>query len=202
MLGDALRNTNDPVDARIWMDENFRMDIPSRSTVEMQWIIASLVSLGTHYVLAGDRDAANIYVAIIIAMFAQKLEGVIREFQQGTVDHESRSRLRDMYHGYWDVESARFFSERNNCDCLTEVLKKLRKQIPMPVQGVCDCCGKEMDRRKLFLCSRCKLEHYCDSKCQKAAWPKHKKICDAQQVHRCSDFSSILDMGFRYQWDR
>ena len=39
----------------------------------------------------------------------------------------------------------------------------------------CDYCGKE--RNKMFDCASCKGAGYCNVKCQKAAWPTHKKSC-------------------------
>ncbi|KAM6220009.1 histone-lysine N-methyltransferase SMYD3 isoform 2-T2 [Rhynchocyon petersi] len=40
---------------------------------------------------------------------------------------------------------------------------------------VCDCCllGKE----KLLRCSQCQVAKYCSAKCQKEAWPDHKREC-------------------------
>ncbi len=38
----------------------------------------------------------------------------------------------------------------------------------------CDVCAREARCRK---CSRCGVAFYCDTACQRAAWPKHKGLC-------------------------
>ena len=42
----------------------------------------------------------------------------------------------------------------------------------------CDCCGAWCERQKR--CAGCKAVSYCDAVCQKAAWKKHKKACQAK----------------------
>eukprot|EP00931_Biecheleriopsis_adriatica_P102542 TRINITY_DN77496_c0_g1_i1.p1 TRINITY_DN77496_c0_g1~~TRINITY_DN77496_c0_g1_i1.p1 ORF type:complete len:244 (-),score=51.52 TRINITY_DN77496_c0_g1_i1:58-789(-) len=42
-----------------------------------------------------------------------------------------------------------------------------------PSHGLCELCGKLAS----FRCGLCKLQRYCSSKCQKADWIKHQKIC-------------------------
>lgn len=40
---------------------------------------------------------------------------------------------------------------------------------------VCAACGKQ--DKPLKVCSRCKVERYCDRSCQRAAWDLHKPFC-------------------------
>ena len=48
---------------------------------------------------------------------------------------------------------------------------------------VCDHCGKPAGRRMLA-CGVCQSVRYCDSACQVAAWPGHKKECEAEKAKR------------------
>lgn len=48
---------------------------------------------------------------------------------------------------------------------------------PGPPATKCDFCGKKSQAGTLARCSRCKSAHYCNHKCQRQAWPKHKKEC-------------------------
>lgn len=43
----------------------------------------------------------------------------------------------------------------------------------------CSQCGKSPVK---FHCSKCKISHYCDKKCQIAHWPEHKAICRLMSV--------------------
>jgi hypothetical protein len=44
----------------------------------------------------------------------------------------------------------------------------------------CSNCG--VYSTALLRCSRCKRAHFCDRKCQAAAWPKHKLECKPAAV--------------------
>lgn len=39
----------------------------------------------------------------------------------------------------------------------------------------CDNCG--VKKQGLKSCARCRITHYCNHACQKAAWKEHKKVC-------------------------
>ena len=48
---------------------------------------------------------------------------------------------------------------------------------------VCDRCGKPAGR-KMLACAVCQIVRYCDSACQVAAWPGHKKECEKEKAVR------------------
>ncbi|KAI9016655.1 hypothetical protein DFJ74DRAFT_677917 [Hyaloraphidium curvatum] len=52
----------------------------------------------------------------------------------------------------------------------------------MSYYASCAHCGKEAPPPpdKLARCSNCKRAAYCDSECQRAAWPSHKRDCVAE----------------------
>jgi hypothetical protein len=49
-----------------------------------------------------------------------------------------------------------------------------------PVSKHCSNCTKPATMK----CSQCNLHVYCDAKCQKAHWPKHKKTCRIKDLDR------------------
>ncbi|KAJ7129290.1 hypothetical protein C8R44DRAFT_776397 [Mycena epipterygia] len=58
-------------------------------------------------------------------------------------------------------------------------LPKLKYQVRQ-----CANCSKpescNPEGEKFKTCARCKIARYCDARCQKKDWPKHKKRCDIQ----------------------
>ncbi|KAF7355733.1 hypothetical protein MSAN_01491200 [Mycena sanguinolenta] len=51
-----------------------------------------------------------------------------------------------------------------------------------------ESCNQDGERFKI--CSRCKITRYCDARCQKKDWPKHKRRCEMQ-----SDLADDRDEG-------
>ncbi|KZT66123.1 hypothetical protein DAEQUDRAFT_758924 [Daedalea quercina L-15889] len=51
------------------------------------------------------------------------------------------------------------------------------------------CTQREEDGVAMRKCGGCKVDRYCSKKCQKAAWPVHKKICKLNQ-----ETNSILEL--------
>ncbi|KAH7874556.1 ankyrin repeat-containing domain protein [Lentinula edodes] len=69
--------------------------------------------------------------------------------------------------------------------CVTKWIRK-REGINAPREGGqkrcgwigCDKPGGEKDGKStLMICSRCQVERYCSTQCQKKAWAEHKKVC-------------------------
>lgn len=46
----------------------------------------------------------------------------------------------------------------------------------------CGECGANPGKRPFMLCSRCKRVCYCGEACQRAAWQKHKPVCDKNNI--------------------
>lgn len=66
--------------------------------------------------------------------------------------------------------------------------KRLAALRAPPLKAGCAFCGLgggcagekwEQGEVELMLCSRCKGGRYCGARCQRAAWPAHKKLCAA-----------------------
>ena len=57
----------------------------------------------------------------------------------------------------------------------TERLAEKNSKVPGVTLYKCRGCGKK--ESKMLRCSRCKSVYYCNTECQRAHWPSHKKIC-------------------------
>ena len=73
-------------------------------------------------------------------------------------------------------EIVRFYAKRLRCSCLEEIYYRVRSQSKI---GMCDFCCREMERKLLMVCSKCKRSQYCGRMCQRAHWPEHKCVCDS-----------------------
>ena len=62
----------------------------------------------------------------------------------------------------------------------------------------CAECGEKGGVVSLKACMSCKLVKYCNAKCQKKHWPKHKKQCK-QHVAELRD--KVLFKDYRCQQD-
>ena len=65
-----------------------------------------------------------------------------------------------------------------------------------PPGTVCDHCGKPASAvRKMLACGVCQSVRYCSSACQVAAWPGHKKACDAEKAERERSTGTYIEQG-------
>jgi len=53
-------------------------------------------------------------------------------------------------------------------------LVKVDDMVKKPTRK-CDVCKTATTKA----CARCKTSYFCSSECQKSAWKKHKKVCNA-----------------------
>jgi len=70
----------------------------------------------------------------------------------------------------------KFYRKRITCSCLKKMHIEARKTLPKI--GICDHCEEVKERTLLMVCSRCMICQYCSRKCQVAASPKHRVLCD------------------------
>ena len=70
----------------------------------------------------------------------------------------------------------KFYRKRMNCKCLKKMHLEARKA--QPKFGKCHHCKVEKERTLLMVCSRCMVAPYCSRKCQVAASPEHRVVCD------------------------
>jgi hypothetical protein len=75
----------------------------------------------------------------------------------------------------WDKAMAMARSEFKSCRASGQPFDKERYKTVLVDR--CSFCGQMATAFKVLkACSRCKAT-YCDTECQKRAWPEHRKIC-------------------------
>ncbi len=89
-----------------------------------------------------------------------------------------------------------FFRKRVPCKCLDRRYKEVKSIVKMGTccNPSCPLQDRKVECSKLLYCSKCFTASFCSSKCQKAAWPKHKEQCGAlDQVPEKFKYSVCLD---------
>jgi len=134
-----------------------------------------LLAFAVNTILREDAyTAPNIVSAVLL---------VLENFN-GSKDFESAywsvaPAIRDITFNYYSIRSARdalkFYSKRIDCSCLNE---KYARTKGWKKTGECYNCLEHLERKKLMVCSRCRVNQYCSDKCHREAWPIHKKYCD------------------------
>ncbi|TCD65878.1 hypothetical protein EIP91_002038 [Steccherinum ochraceum] len=51
------------------------------------------------------------------------------------------------------------------------------KTYTFPLARTCLYCKNDSSEQQMSRCSRCRLSRYCGTQCQRADWPRHKKVC-------------------------
>ena len=84
----------------------------------------------------------------------------------------------------WDVVSKHAvrvaISPSFSIPFVEQIFEASRAQIAADIfDNRCRNCGKEKsgEGANLLRCSRCSIAKYCSSKCQRADWKEHKKLC-------------------------
>ena len=65
-------------------------------------------------------------------------------------------------------------SNNNNAGSITAKLAR----------DICSWCGKTEENDRLLECSSCRNILYCSNRCQRAAYPEHKLVCDQMKKDR------------------
>jgi len=152
--------------------------------------------LYTQHPLVFERDDHNKLARSILLAFS--VNTILREDTYATPNIVSSVLLllenfddsKDFESSYWSAApkirdityslrtprvALKFYSKRIGCSCLKE---KYAQSRGLNKTGECHNCCKHLERRKLMVCSRCKVNHYCSDECHREKWPIHKKWCD------------------------
>lgn len=77
-------------------------------------------------------------------------------------------------------KSMKTLAKRCQSSDMTDYLPR-PKDVSFVLNASCGFCGTLKARAILKKCNGCKSVYYCDVKCQKRAWPGHKKTCKERQ---------------------
>ena len=137
-----------------------------------------LVSMATTILLHpidGDMAIiANLTCAIVMLENSDETD----DFHSVVCKQAVATKIRDLNHlvrGDVGRDSLNFYRKRISCSCLKDMHLHARKTLPK--LGMCSHCGELKERATLMVCGRCKIDQYCSSECQVAAWPQHKSGC-------------------------
>uniref|UniRef100_A0A7S0VFI5 MYND-type domain-containing protein n=1 Tax=Hemiselmis tepida TaxID=464990 RepID=A0A7S0VFI5_9CRYP len=68
-----------------------------------------------------------------------------------------------------------FLQKQIGCGCMDALAGEAREE---PKTGKCQFCEVQADKKKLYVCARCKKAEYCSKECQAKAWKAgHKLNC-------------------------
>ena len=160
-------------------------------SAKMKAIVSVLLAKATQLVLDGKRASGD-------ATFAYYFEQYIAVSLEKT---QTSFYLRKIFEIHINDEHKRtlisFLRKRIPCSCLDQLYENVKDMAkmgiccnfkpiefrPVPPEGCASmpgCCSLpdgKIDRNKMLRCSGCNLAYYCSRKCQKSAWPEHKREC-------------------------
>ena len=139
-------------------------------------LVPLLLCMGTNYLLKNEERFNVMALAVAIASLFAKHSFKERELY---TSRESAEKLRDLSGGH-ERETVRFIMKRIPCKCLNKRFSRVKSQLKV---GVCQHCWKEMERKHLLLCGRCRIYHYCSVECQRAGYDVHKVWCRNLSTH-------------------
>lgn len=173
-LSQVLLKYNRPEDqVKVTVMWNEVMDlVPSNLKIHTEEFAPALLSVLVHYgqmlLLEGGIDAAYIVAHTILAT----------DVKSGGIDSVVyNSKLRDLMSSGDNLrEITKFYHTRSGCHCLEETYAHLRRTDEK--QGLCYQCQTRNERKKLLVCTRCRIAQYCSTDCQRLHWPSHKDFCN------------------------
>ena len=136
--------------------------------------ISLLSAEGTHCILDGDNRKAQVY-----ATYASYFEELMAVNVHKTKATASWTKPVELLRAD-DHTLVSYYRKRIPCACLDQRYKEVKSLAKM---GVCynENCSKpnrQVERSKMFCCTRCGEANYCSVECQKADWRRHKQCCD------------------------
>ena len=119
------------------------------------FISSQLVAMGTSFLLKDDPSYINKATTTALAVVALESTGTFDALRSGMNLSIVRDLVADQHR-----ESVRFFTKRNNCNCLKDMHTYLKSK---PKYGVCAFCSTSKERKKLLMCDGCKVAQVRDA---------------------------------------
>ena len=144
------------------------------SKSKLDTVISMLLSCGTQLILDGDNRGAELY-----AMLASHFEEYMAVEVHITKATASWSKVYELCDT--DVHTlVSYYRKRIPCDCLDQKYKEVKsvKKMGFCYNPGCSLPGRNLERSKMFSCTRCGNANYCSVECQRANWKDHRKHCN------------------------
>ena len=144
------------------------------SKSKLDTVISMLLCCGTQLILDGDNRDAELY-----AMLASHFEEYMAVEVHITKATASWSKIYELCDT--DVHTlVSYYRKRIPCDCLDQKYKEVKsvKKMGWCYNPNCSLPGGNLERSKMFSCTRCGAANYCSVECQRANWNEHKKNCN------------------------
>ncbi len=150
-------------------------DDPSK----LKRVVNYFISNGTQQVLKGNNYGARGYA--FLACYFEEYISVYLHQTKGIMD---ATKVIELANAGDEHTVVKYLKKRVPCTCLDEKYKEVKSITKMGScrNPECKVPGKMVERSKMLYCTRCRQVNYCSPECQKAAWPRHKKVCD-MHVH-------------------
>jgi hypothetical protein len=140
---------------------------------------------GTQEVLKGDIYGARSYASL--ARYFEEHIAVYLHKRKVTMD---ATKMLELMRGD-EHTLVKYLRKLIPCNCLDEKYKEVKFTTKMGLcfNLQCHVPDRMVERRSMLYCTRCRQANYCSPKCQKAAWPEHKELCDAHVMARAEQDS-------------
>ena len=137
-------------------------------------VISILLCNGMERILQGDKRKAQLCATL--ACYFEDFMAVNVRKTKATL---SWSKLLELESAD-DHTLVSYYKRRIPCSCLDEKYKEVKsvKKMGRCCNPKCSLPGGNVERSKMFSCTRCGDANYCSVKCQRADWKRHKEFCD------------------------
>ena len=141
-----------------------------------------LLANGTHSILEENKRIAQLYASL-----AAYFEDYMAVRLHKTKAFPNLSKMFELLNAD-DHTLVSYYRKRIPCDCLDEKYKEVKsvKKMGWCFNPNCRQTERQVERSKMFSCTRCSMANYCSVECQKADWKEHRGDCDTIVKQRAS----------------
>ena len=140
---------------------------------QLDTVVSMLLAYGTQYILEGDNEIG------LYASLACYFEELLAVGLHKTKAAPSLSKVVELLSPD-DHTLVSYYRKRIQCDCLDEKYKEVKsiKKMGWCFNPSCRQTERQVERSKMFSCTRCSLANYCSVECQRADWKEHREECN------------------------